>query len=560
MNNIISDDVIQILDYHKNLFQYQNILLFSSIGGSEIKPLVSINPQFDTVYPQTNQLTSLNECRDILKKTDIDKNTHILNFFEQFKLDVLFPIREEYTCFGFLGISNEGILPDIKELSVNKMVAHFLANILKNQQILLSALSSSKQIEPLLNKVDAFLASDFTQEICNDFQTILQNIIVKIIKIMNVQAASIMLLSEKDQRLELKAAFFSHHDELKPLYNPINKSIAEWVAEHEEPVIIEDACFYNPFDSELEKNVDEKSNRLLCIPLNYKNKLIGIIQVLNKKDNSPFIDTDIELLSNFSIHAATIIENTRLPDSSDEKEDIDKPKFSHTEYPNWINAQSIEGIDGLAIQCSYHPVNNIVSNVFGAFQLSRYEMIFILADVLNQSVSETSLLSTLVNRVKSLINTTDDIELLTNQLNSILNEKASNSNFLSFFISHYNQFNQNFSYINAGHKPPFWLQRGASSRILSSNGPVLGMIPYRFYVKNIKVKKDDLILFYSDGLTQLRDSRNKNFSDDKLRLIVDLHNEFNYKLLHETTLQYIQIHSKDVPLSIDFGIMVIQIK
>ncbi|MFC2088508.1 GAF domain-containing SpoIIE family protein phosphatase [Calditrichota bacterium] len=560
MNNIISDDIIQILDYHKNLFQYQNLLLFSSIGSSDIKPLVSLNPQFDAVFPVANQLVRLNDCRDTLKKTDIDKDAHILNFFEQFQLDVLFPIREEITCFGFLGISNQGVLPDPKELSINKMVVRFLANIWKNQQILLSALSSSKQIDPLLNKVDALLDTNNNQDICNDLQTIIQNIVVKSMKVMNVQAASLMLVSEDQQELEFKVAFFSHGGELKPLYKPINKSIAEWVAEHGEPVIIEDACFYNPFDTEIDNKADAKTNSLLCVPLNYKNKFIGIIQVLNKKDKSPFQDDDLQLLSNFSLQAAAAIENSRRSNSLFDKEDIDNIIIQTMEYPNWINSDNINGIDGLSILCSYHPLKNVVSNIYGAFQISKYEMIFILADVLNQNPQETSLLSTLVNRTKNLINNTDDIQLIVNKLNSLLIEKSTNSKFLSFFISHYNQFTLNFSYINAGHKPPFWLQRGSSSRILPSCGPIIGMVPYHYYIQNIKVKKDDLILMYSDGLTEILDSRNKAFGDDKLRLVVDLHNEFDYKLLHDTILQYIDIHTKDITKSKDYGILVLQIK
>ncbi|MFC2088507.1 GAF domain-containing SpoIIE family protein phosphatase [Calditrichota bacterium] len=560
MNSIISDDIIQILDYHKNLFQYQNILLFSSIDGVDIRPLVSLNPQFNSVFPPSNQLKCLNDCRDTLKRTDITKESQIINFFDQFKLDILFPIREEITCFGFLGISNQGMLPDPKELRINNIIVGFLANMWKNQQILLSALSSTKQIDPLLNKVDVLLDNNNNQEICNDLHAVMQNIVVKAMSVMNVQAASLMLVPENKKELEFRVAFFSHGDEIKPLYKPINRAIAEWVAEHGEPVIVEDACFYNPFDTYIGNKNDSKTNSLMCVPLNYKNKFSGIIQVLNKKDRIPFHDDDLRLLSYFSTQAAAAIENSRLLSSLTDKEEASTIKIPSSEYQNWINSKNVNEIEGLSIHCSYHPFKNIVSNVYGIFKLSKNETIFILVDVFHQNLQGTSLLSTILNRIKRLINNTDDIQLVVNKLNSLLLEKSSNINFLSFFISHYNSVKLNLSYINAGHKSPFWLKRGFSAQILPTCGPVIGMVSYHYKAQQIQLKKDDLIVLYTDGLTEVRDSRDRAFEEEKLHLIVDLHTDFDSKVLHDTILQYINIHSQNVTLPKDYGLMVLQAK
>ncbi|RJR35845.1 MAG: GAF domain-containing protein [Desulfobacteraceae bacterium] len=93
---------------------------------------------------------------------------------------------------------------------------------------------------------------------------------------------------------------------------PRGKGIAGWVAEHEQTVVVPDAKQDPRFYSEVDKITGAETRTILAVPLKAKAKLIGVLEVINKSDGTPFTDDDALLLSIFASQAAMAIENARL--------------------------------------------------------------------------------------------------------------------------------------------------------------------------------------------------------------------------------------------------------
>jgi C4-dicarboxylate-specific signal transduction histidine kinase len=72
----------------------------------------------------------------------------------------------------------------------------------------------------------------------------------------------------------------------------------------------EDPRFYSKIDKE--SGFETKS--ILCVPLKAKTKLIGVLEVMNKIDDTPFTEEDMLVLPIFAYQAAMAIENGRLYD------------------------------------------------------------------------------------------------------------------------------------------------------------------------------------------------------------------------------------------------------
>jgi signal transduction histidine kinase len=99
---------------------------------------------------------------------------------------------------------------------------------------------------------------------------------------------------------------------------PAGKGIAGRAFEENQPVIVSDvehdAQWYGAFDS----RADFVTRSILAVPLNARGRTIGVLEVINHRDNRPFHSDDVELLQSFSAQAATAIENARLFTTTDQ--------------------------------------------------------------------------------------------------------------------------------------------------------------------------------------------------------------------------------------------------
>ncbi len=137
----------------------------------------------------------------------------------------------------------------------------------------------------------------------------LNTIVQKILRAVNAEQGSIMLLTD-DQNDPFKT--FLHREDfssLKPHYR-INTSISGWVLKNEEPLLIKNLSNDNRFNSTEEERKDIKS--ILCTPIWFEGKIIGVMTMVNKKDKTEFIESDQTLLSIISIQAGQLIKNSQL--------------------------------------------------------------------------------------------------------------------------------------------------------------------------------------------------------------------------------------------------------
>jgi len=97
---------------------------------------------------------------------------------------------------------------------------------------------------------------------------------------------------------------------------PLEKSIAGWIVTNRQSVRIDDAHNDSRHFSEVEQSIGYETRSLLGIPLVTKNKVVGVLEVVNKK-RGKFTDPDESMLTVLGAQAAVAIENARLFQQSD---------------------------------------------------------------------------------------------------------------------------------------------------------------------------------------------------------------------------------------------------
>ena len=97
---------------------------------------------------------------------------------------------------------------------------------------------------------------------------------------------------------------------------PLEKSIAGWIVSNRKSIRIDDANKDERIFSDVDNNIGFSTKSLLGIPLVTKNKVVGVLEVVNKK-RGKFTDPDESMLTVLGAQAAVAIENARLFQQSD---------------------------------------------------------------------------------------------------------------------------------------------------------------------------------------------------------------------------------------------------
>jgi len=145
---------------------------------------------------------------------------------------------------------------------------------------------------------------------------LLDYISTQIRKLLEVEAAMVIMLDEEKQELYFKTA--AHEDlatkkRMKEVRYPSDKGISSWVIKHGKPIIVEDVYNDPRFYSKVDQQMGIITRNMLQVPLVGKEKIIGTLCAINKK-RGKFDETDIEFLSMIAGTVNLSIENASYSD------------------------------------------------------------------------------------------------------------------------------------------------------------------------------------------------------------------------------------------------------
>lgn len=135
-----------------------------------------------------------------------------------------------------------------------------------------------------------------------ELNELLHRIMDQVEGMLSVEAGYLLLKDAATGDLTFQIALGEQAHEVKPFRIPKGRGIAGRVAVTGEPVILR---------SRPKGQIDFNARNLLCVPLVSREQVIGVLEVLNKKEGT-FSQQDLELLSAIASFAAIAIENARL--------------------------------------------------------------------------------------------------------------------------------------------------------------------------------------------------------------------------------------------------------
>jgi signal transduction histidine kinase len=168
-------------------------------------------------------------------------------------------------------------------------------------------------------RLDSYLRLiDISRDLAStlDLDVLLDRIVQAAADITAAEAASILLYDNTSRQLYFQVATNIDEPTMRGLVVPLEGSIAGWIVANRKPLRIDNVHEDSRHFGDVEQTTGIPTQSILGIPLITKNKIVGVLETLNKREGE-FTSSDENLLSVLGAQAAVAIENARLFQQSD---------------------------------------------------------------------------------------------------------------------------------------------------------------------------------------------------------------------------------------------------
>ncbi len=208
--------------------------------------------------------------------------------FWRFTHNVWVPMGGPLLCIGLIGaalVTRSAALADRLRAEANIRLQSRMQAITGVGRLIDSSLESDQLLNEIMHWIEAEL---------------------------DVEATSLLLLDEQTNRLRFAVALGEKGDEVKDFTLALGEGIAGAVAQTAEPMVVNDAAEDPRRHRDIATAIDYQLHNVLCVPMLLRGEVAGVIEVMNKKDNLPFTEHDMALLTVIAQQAGLFLETARL--------------------------------------------------------------------------------------------------------------------------------------------------------------------------------------------------------------------------------------------------------
>jgi len=354
---------------------------------------------------------------------------------------------------------------------------------------------------------------------------VLQGLLELARNVTNAEAASFMLYDPEHDVLEFAAASDEVLGEkaIEILKNSIKlkvgEGIAGWVAEHKEPINIQEAHSDLRFSEKADLKTGFVTRNLLCVPLTYGEQLLGVINVLNSKDKAFFDSFDEELLECFADLASTAIARSRFLELRLQQERMEvqleaAAKIQSLFWPKLPDLGLGSHVWAVAI-----PATFVGGDLYDVIRMDDDSWLIYVADVSDKGLPAALIMAALSTKIRSETLSRHELDKLLEKVNKGMYElTVEEGYFASIVLGRYWPSSGRMQFTLGGHLPPLWVVAGKLRDVPEIRGMSLGVTPdVKYERKEIILSPAESILFLTDGVTEAENDRGELFGNDRIQ-------------------------------------------
>jgi sigma-B regulation protein RsbU (phosphoserine phosphatase) len=280
--------------------------------------------------------------------------------------------------------------------------------------------------------------------------------------------------------------------------------------------------------------------------LDHAGQLSGLLVLGQRLSEEPYSSEDKRLLDSVASQAGIAIENFGLAEKMAERMEVDRRVARDMEiarevqsrlFPQFLPPLKTLQYTGRCIQARV-----VGGDYYDFLDLGTGRLGIVLADISGKGIAAALLMANLQANLRSrFMVALEDPHQLLQAVNRLFFENTPEDSYATLFYADYDDANHCLRYANCGHNPPLLLRANGEIERLGATATVLGLFTnWNCEVKKIGIGPGDVLVIYTDGVTEAPNQAGEEFGESRLMKIVRAHPKLPVKEMLSVILDEVQ--------------------
>jgi sigma-B regulation protein RsbU (phosphoserine phosphatase) len=348
-----------------------------------------------------------------------------------------------------------------------------------------------------------------------DRNTLLETVTRKLSESLHVDRVAVVL----QEGAFFRPAFATGYGSLPQVALPAGTAMLEELRHAREPLAVATSAI--PAEREA---IGQLGSQLL-LPLASKKDLLGFISLGPKKSEEPYSPSDTSLLRTVAAQTGLALENSRLSEAiateAAQRERLHREIEIAREVQERLFPQTMPAVATLEYAGHCRPASGVGGDYYDFLALANGHLGLAIGDISGKGVPAALLMASLQASVRGQSQGLNaqgrpDIAGLIANVNRLVYDASPQNRYATFFYAQFDPATRVLTYTNGGHNPPM-LIRGDEILRLEAGGPPVGLFrPARYEQAEITLTTGDLLILYTDGISEAENPAEDEWGEDAL--------------------------------------------
>ena len=304
-------------------------------------------------------------------------------------------------------------------------------------------------------------------------------------------------------------------NELSDLHLKVGEGLLGYAAQTGEPLIVPDVSLDPRYVNARRETCSE-----MVAPIISNDEVIGAFDLESDRKNAYTAD-DLEILLLLASQVAIIIEKAMLYEQSVEKKRLQAQLEVARHVQLELLPERDPVLEGFDISAYNFSTEEVSGDYYDFVSLYEDHLGIVIADVSGKGVPAALLMAFLRASLRAAIQIGYAPNISMSKVNHLLWESIENNQYVTAFYGALDATNRTLAYANAGHNPPLLMDAEGQARFIERGGLPLGMFrDTRYYEYYLPIQPGQIILLYTDGITEATNEYGGEYGRERLELKV----------------------------------------
>lgn len=255
----------------------------------------------------------------------------------------------------------------------------------------------------------------------------------------------------------------------------------------------------------------------LAAPLFVDDEVIGLVYLEARLGRKSFTEDDLKLLTSLANTAAIKIQNLRLHEATVARQRIEREVALAWDVQRRLFPERAPELPATELLGRTLPSRTVSGDYYDYFVRGDGMVDVVVADVCGKGMAASILAASVQSAFQAWAAENFPPDRVCARLNDLVYRRTSPEKFITFIAALYDPETGAVVWANAGHNPGVVLRAGGGQELLPAQGPPLGLFPGQAYGSGaLTLSSGDLLLLYTDGVTEAANPADDEFGLDRL--------------------------------------------